>query len=173
MDSPCRREQVFCPCEVVAACEALQSWFFTTSSRRVKNEILAVRRDAGRTLGTKGLDLMEPSANFSPKEAVGRILFGTELIRQTAGAEERNANGWTVQCPRLPDEPNAQIEHPRGVGEKRHDLSLDGNAVVVDLLGEGITEHDEVKSGWNRNGSRFVMMKPEFQAIEEMKARPI
>ena len=35
---------------------------------------------------------------------------------------------------------------PRGVGEKRHDLSLDGNAVLVDLVVEGLTEHDEVLS---------------------------
>ena len=102
---PSRREQVFSSCEAGAACEALQSWFFTTSSHLlqvsfyrkqtdslckwsrihrvlhchhgrvpfsgVKNEILAVRRDACWTLGPKGLDLTEPAANFSPKEAVG------------------------------------------------------------------------------------------------------
>jgi hypothetical protein len=33
---------------------------------------------------------------------------------------------------------------PGAVGEKRHDLSLDGNAVLVDLVVEGLTEHDEV-----------------------------
>src|SRR6516165_5575451 len=112
----------------------------------VKNKTLAVLRDTGRALGPKGLDFTKPSANFASKETVGGILLATELIRQTAGAEKRNVHGWTVQCPRLPDQPNVQIEYPGGVPEKRHDLSLDGNAVLVDLVVEGLTEHDEVLS---------------------------
>jgi hypothetical protein len=60
--------------------------------------------------------------------------------------DRRYANGLTVQCLRLPDEPNAQIEHGRGVRQKGNDLPLDGNAVLVDLVAEGLTEHDEVLS---------------------------
>jgi len=37
----------------------------------VQNKILAVFRDAGWALGPQGLNLTEPSANFSPKETVG------------------------------------------------------------------------------------------------------
>src|SRR5215470_15308251 len=105
MDSPSRREQVFSPAkqeqpvkpysrgfsQLVLACYMEANRFLCKWSRihrvlhchhgrvsfsGVENEILAVRRDAGRTLGPKGLDLTEPSANFSPKEAVGRILLG-------------------------------------------------------------------------------------------------
>ena len=46
----------------------------------VKNKTLAVFGDAGRALRPKRLDLTEPSANFSPKETVGQILFAAELL---------------------------------------------------------------------------------------------
>jgi Mrr N-terminal domain len=41
--------------------------------------------------------------NFPSKETVGRIVVGTELLRQTARAEERNAKALPSELPRLPE----------------------------------------------------------------------
>lgn len=112
----------------------------------MKQEILAVSRDARWALGPKGLDFTQPAEDFPTKETVGRIVFGTELICKTAAREQRNTNGLAIQSPRLPNEPNVKIEHARGVREQGNYLSLDGNAVLVDLIVEGITENNEVFS---------------------------
>ena len=45
--------------------------------------------------------------------------------------------------------------------------------MLVNLLVEGLTEHDEVLRVRSRDGSGFFLMKPEVQAIEEVEARPI
>src|SRR5215472_10795701 len=109
-------------CEAPRPCEVLETWFvialfallwrtFHSNDSRVsfsgvKNKTLAVCRNAGWALGPKGLDFTKPSANFSSKETVGRIVSGTELIRQTASPEQRKANALSIQRPSLPDEPN-------------------------------------------------------------------
>lgn len=112
----------------------------------VKKETLAVTRDARWALGPNGLDFTKPPGDFPSKETVGRIVFGTELIRKAAAGEQRNTNGLAIQTPRLPNEPNVKVEHTGGVREQGNYLSLDGNAVLVDLVVEGLTENDEIFS---------------------------
>jgi hypothetical protein len=69
---------------------------------------------------------------------------GSNCIELSTQAERRSIS-----------EPNVQIEHPVGVGEKSHDVSLDRNAVPVDLVVEGLTEHDaHLSKKWKRAQSR-------------------
>ena len=80
---------------------------------RVQKEVLAVVRHCRRTVGPKGLDFVKPPPDLAAKEAIRRIFSRSELLRQAASAEERNAGTVGVQRPRLP-RMFADLAHHRG-----------------------------------------------------------
>ena len=90
------------------------------------------------------LDLGKPAAEFTSEESVGGISARPDLVGETAGGEERDSGGLIVQRPSFPYQPHVKIEYTGRVGQRGHDLALYWNAMLIDLIVEGLAENGAI-----------------------------
>ena len=80
----------------------------------------------------------------------------------------------SVDCPILPCRPEVKVENARRVSQGCHDLTLNGNTVLVDLPVERFAQGDDISRflggsfGWGLGG-----IKPELHTIKKVKPTPV
>jgi len=95
-------------------------------------------------MGPERLDFGKPPAEFTSEESVGGISARPDLVGETAGGEERDSGGLVVQRPSFPYQPQVKIEYTGRVGQRGHDLALYWNAMLIDLIVEGLAENGAI-----------------------------
>lgn len=78
-----------------------------------------------------------------------------------------------VHRPGLPDKPQVEVEHAGRIGERRNNLALDRNGMLVDLLVKGFAEDYRIFGRSRSHGLDVRLVKPKVDPIKKMKPGPI
>ena len=145
----------------------MNGWRLT---RRVDNEELPIRGWCCRALRPKELDSLKPMAKGLPESLVPGIGRGTQLALQALGTEKGYSSGACFHRPTFPDDPDVEVEQPRGVGQAGYDLPFHWNRVLIDLFIEAVAQCNYVIGQMRCWGVlRLRTVEPELHAIEKME----
>ena len=94
--------------------------------------------------GARTVDLGKPMGDFVSEQPVHGILFGPQLIAETAGAEEGNICGLVFDRPAFPSDPDIEVQEARRMRERCYDLALYRNRMLADLSIKCFAEEDNI-----------------------------
>ena len=84
--------------------------------------------------------MTEPSPDFGAGESGLCVFSGAELLVEAVLGDETDRYRSPVNRPALPHQPHVEIKNSVWARKRRNHLPLDGNAVLIDLAVEGITQ---------------------------------
>lgn len=120
------------------------------------------------------MHLLQPDPDSATEEAGLTVLDAAELCTEAVLGDDRNYRWTAVHGPALPDEPHVEIQDAGRMRQRRHNLALDRNTVLVNFAIECLAEDDLIFEVFSGRWPVFLGgVEPKLHAVEELKAGQI
>jgi hypothetical protein len=113
---------------------------------------------------------MQPGIDFPSEVSFDRILLHSQLFLKPLRAKQGDARRTALDGPASPHQSDVEVEGAWSVSESRDHLTLDWNAMLIDLSIERLTERDDVFGRAGCRASSLMAGAPQLHPIKEVKA---